>query len=61
MIVDNELNRLMVNPLPPGVRLHVVIGIPPPSPVYRFRIAVAQCILLIFESTQQHEVLKRLD
>jgi len=33
MIVDNELNRLMVNPLPPGVRLHVVIGIPPPHPL----------------------------
>lgn len=27
MIVDDELNRLLVNPLPPGTRLHVVIGV----------------------------------
>ena len=26
MIVDDELNRLIVNPLLPGVRLHVVLG-----------------------------------
>lgn len=26
MIVDDELNRLLVNPLIPGVRLHVVLG-----------------------------------
>ena len=25
MIVDNELNQWMVNPLPPGVRLHAII------------------------------------
>ena len=25
MIVDDELNRLLVNPLPPGVRLHAII------------------------------------
>ena len=25
MIVDNDLNRLLVNPLPPGVRLHAII------------------------------------
>lgn len=25
MIVDNELNRLLVNPLPSGVRLHAII------------------------------------
>ena len=30
MIIDDELNRLLVNPLPPGVRMHVVIGNPPP-------------------------------
>ena len=26
MIVDDELNRLLVNPLIPGVRLHIVLG-----------------------------------
>ena len=25
MVVDDELNRLLVNPLPPGVRLHAII------------------------------------
>ena len=25
MIVDDELNRLLVNPLPPGVRLHAIV------------------------------------
>ena len=25
MIVDNELNQVLVNPLPPGVRLHAII------------------------------------
>ena len=28
MIVDDEINRLLVNPLPPGVRMHIVIGEP---------------------------------
>ena len=27
-IVDDDLNRLLVNPLPPGVRLHAIIGAP---------------------------------
>ncbi len=32
MIVDDELNRLLVNPLIPGVRLHVVLGKAKSSP-----------------------------
>ena len=30
MIVDDEINRLLANPLPPGVRMHIVVGEPAP-------------------------------
>lgn len=35
MIEDDELNRLLVNPLPPGVRLHVIIGASLTTPAFQ--------------------------